>query len=627
VEVMLLLLPLLGATVTGLGSRALGETTALWIATTLAGLAALLGWLLWARGADDGPVTLWTWLESGTLSADLALQAGGHAALPLSALVTLAFLAQLTLHDWKLPKAAWPKGRPYRAPLSAALCLFTSAGVVALMAPHLLQLAAGIALAAASGALLAGIAYRKQAAGRAAQRVLVVGLFGVFCVLLTAGYGYLAIDAVAFETLLEDIAEWRALELEVFGVSTSAGALAALFVALAALALGGQILFHAWVWEIGTAPGPAVPVLFLGLPLLALSMLSSLWPILEAVPSAAGLLVNFGALSAVIMAAFAVAQLDIRKVAACLAAAQAGIALTFYGLGAPSLGVVHLLYQGFSLTLLAWGASAVFQARDHDGIHDGELADMGGLKRGMPWAYGAMVLGALGLTGVGFPVGAGGIGIGGFATLSAAFATAGEGYVLMLILAGSALVSIAVWRVVILTFHGASRHPAHDQTGTPADAGLYTRAVYLVLGAGVLAVPLLGPSVTAGPAPLFMVLPGATALTGLLIAIWLYGLKPASAATMTKTPGPVKRFLAESGEIETIMGAVLFKPALWIGRTFGHGFDRSFPNAGFERLAQGLLPRLERSWARLGTGRASPYALSALVALVLVSTIVAMVGA
>ncbi|MEM9436599.1 MAG: hypothetical protein AAGA15_06120 [Pseudomonadota bacterium] len=614
---LLVLLPLLAAVLARFGAKAMGESAVLWSATALALLTALLGWLTLPGGGGE-PSLLSVWAESGTLSTAATLGIPETGGPWIAGFTTLMFLAQLSVHDWTLPKGAWAKGASYRAPLASLLALFCAAGLLLLMATDTAQLVAAAMLVVVLAASLTGFDHRRQASGKASQRLMVICLGGGFALLLAVALTYLAIDSSDLAlTLTEPLTSGS---ISLWGVGVPLAGTVAVLIVVFCFAWLGQVPLHSWLRLVGGAPGPVSLVLALGVPALGLFVLTLLEPLIAPVPALNPVIAAIASISALLLASMAFGEIDIRKVMACLAAALGGFCLLAFALVDAEFATRLFLSQGLCVALLIWGAAAVFQARDHDGIHDGELAEMGGLKGPMPWAYGAMILGAAGFSGLGLPVSYGGsvTGIGGFEAMVALFGAAYGSWIFWVLLGAAIAASAAAWRAVILAFLGKSRKPAEQGDAGATDAGWITKTAFVILAVGILGSSFLVSTAPATGAPDWL---AALPLVSLVI-----GLAIAALTAATKRYLPLGTLFSEGLRIEQVYQGLVIKPAQAVGSA-ALWFDGALHDRLFTALAERLIPHLQRGAKSATTKRAAPYALATAIALLLVSTLVAMVGA
>ncbi len=102
-----------------------------------------------------------------------------------------------------------------------------------------------------------------------------------------------------------------------------------------------------------------------------------------------------GSVTALFAACLALVQTDIKKVLAYSTCSQLGYMVAALGAGSAFAGFFHLGTHAFFKALLFLAAGSVIHA-----VHSNSLADMGGLRKKMPWTALTFGLGALSLAGV-----------------------------------------------------------------------------------------------------------------------------------------------------------------------------------------------------------------------------------
>ncbi|MEO0678638.1 MAG: hypothetical protein AAFZ02_13910, partial [Pseudomonadota bacterium] len=490
------------------------------------------------------------------------------------------------------------------ARLSVLISLFFAAATLFALSAGVIQSVGALALIAWIAAQFPGLDYRNQGTGRSIQRVFVPLFLGVMALLIAAAGLFDLRDAVRFEV--------------VFAGDTRT-VLVAIAVAVFGWAMMGQVLFHIWLLHGVVAPGPSLPLLLLGVPLLGLSGLS----VFEAqLPGVAPWLTSAAGVSAFLLAVFACFQSDILRVVACIVGAVSGLALLAISLGGSGVAMALFLTQSLGLALLLWGAARVVRANGGDG----DLAHMGGRKTALPVTYFTMLIGAAGVSGLGLPVAYAGapLGLGGFEAMGVLLTLAANAGALWIVLITLFFTALAVWRAMLLCFQGDARK------ALPSESIVEERATRWVLSALALLVILaparITPEAVAVPAP-FLAAPALIFAASLIVAAALFVWRLDGTGKLTRGLGAPGETLSQGGQIDKLASTLVIAPGPWFGRTLGHTLDAALLDALMTRLARALLPPLAGWWHRLGSGRAAPYALTALVGVVLLSTIVAMVGA
>jgi NADH-quinone oxidoreductase subunit L len=180
---------------------------------------------------------------------------------------------------------------------------------------------------------------------------------------------------------------------------------------------------------------------------------------------------GIGALTALFAATIGLVQNDIKKVLAYSTVSQLGYMFIGVGTGAYAAGIFHLMTHAFFKALLFMGAGAVIHAMHHALHHTHsawdaqDMRNMGGLRRYLPITWITMWIGTLAIAGV-WP-------FAGFFSKDeiiwqAAARAVGpfEGWFRLywvMALIAALLTAFYMTRLMIMTFHGASRLGAGER--------------------------------------------------------------------------------------------------------------------------------------------------------------------
>ena len=170
----------------------------------------------------------------------------------------------------------------------------------------------------------------------------------------------------------------------------------ALFVACAAKS--AQVPLHTWLPDAMEGPTPVSALIHAATMVTAgVYLIARCAPLYNASPQSQELVGIIGALTALVGAVLGMAQWDIKRVLAYSTMSQIGYMIMGVGVGAYQAGVLHFLTHAFFKAQLFLGAGLVIHA-----LHDEQdIRKMGGLRRRMPFAFAAMLLGTLAI--IGFP--------------------------------------------------------------------------------------------------------------------------------------------------------------------------------------------------------------------------------
>jgi NADH-quinone oxidoreductase subunit L len=180
-----------------------------------------------------------------------------------------------------------------------------------------------------------------------------------------------------------------------------------------------------------------------------------------------------GAITALLAATAAIAQMDIKKVLAYSTVSQLGYMVAAAGMGAYAVAIFHLLTHGIFKALLFLGSGSVIH-----GTHDTQdMRKMGGLRRHMPVTYWTYLVGAGALAGI-FP-------LAGFWSKDEILAhawTEGKFLIFAILVVASLATAFYMGRQIAMVFWGNQR----DHTYHAHESGQMMTIPLIVLAVGAL---------------------------------------------------------------------------------------------------------------------------------------------
>ncbi|NJN65814.1 MAG: NADH-quinone oxidoreductase subunit L [Chloroflexaceae bacterium] len=180
-----------------------------------------------------------------------------------------------------------------------------------------------------------------------------------------------------------------------------------------------------------------------------------------------------GAITALLAATAAVAQMDIKKVLAYSTVSQLGYMVAAAGMGAYAVAIFHLLTHGVFKALLFLGSGSVIH-----GTHETQdMRKMGGLRRHMPVTYWTYLVGAGALAGI-FP-------LAGFWSKDEILAhawTEGQFLIFVILVVASLATAFYMGRQIAMVFWGNQR----DHTYHAHESGQMMTIPLIVLAVGSL---------------------------------------------------------------------------------------------------------------------------------------------
>ncbi|MEM6727751.1 MAG: hypothetical protein AAF618_04565 [Pseudomonadota bacterium] len=599
-ELFLISAPLIGALISGPLGQAIGEKAASYVALALGLFAALLAVLVAVRyAAGEGPYTVFLagWLESGTLTGELALYVDGLGVAVAAFASTLIALFQVHAVTLKALPGEEKPGEGRRMRLQNALSFLHFAALLVLFAGGLVVFGAALLVLALALCLAMDFHFLSKNASKSAGRALLFALVAAAALLVLTAALFVQDDADALETLFDLAAPLSAVPW---------------LAAIAAFALAGLLPFSPWLTDASEAPAELAAALFSLMAALAVFVILRFapWGGLES-PLAAWLAL----LTAVLGALMALGQDFIRRslAAASLVPSGLAVALALAGQGTQALAIVASFAAGYALLWLSYGAVARRLPPSQ------ETKALGGLRSHFPAAHLGAFFGTLAVSGFGLPVLYLGVptGLAPFMAQNAALGAL-EGAFYWGAVAALFLQSLALWRLYLVVFQGQPRSkklaaslPHVGRAPALARAVLAIFALILAAGGGFLA-PFLPTAAAVSAVPLM------ASIGGLLAALALK--RSLGAAPVRASGAPLSLVLRG---FEDGLGVVTDRTGTFIADRL----DRSLFDALFDPLSRWLLPKLDRSAGQAQTARAFPIILGFVIAGLLILTVVTMAGA
>jgi NADH-quinone oxidoreductase subunit L len=432
--------------------------------------------------------------------------------------------------------------------------------------------------------LLIGFYFLEEFAGNAANKAFIVNRIGDF------GFSLgIFLTVVVFKTL--DFGKVAAA-VSSMPVEASLGALTAITLLLFMGAIGKSAQFPLYVWLPDAMAGPTpVSALIHAATMVTAGvyMIARVSFLYDHTPLAMNVVALIGLFTAVFAATIAITQNDIKRVFAYSTVSQLGYMFLGLGVGAYSAGIFHLMTHAFFKALLFLGAGSVI----HGLSGEQDLRHMGGLRKHMPITF--ITLGIASLAISGFP------GFSGFfskdAILSAAYAHRPWMFWIGAITAG--ITAFYVFRAYFMAFFGSYRGHQHPhESPSVMTFPLIVLAVLSLLG-GLINVPgWLSPAfplaqhenVTA------MVISATFGILGIIVATFLYVLRPALADSLKTAAGPLYTLVANKYYVDEIYSAVIVKPIETISRfVLWKGVDEAVIDVSLVNGLAGLI----RGWGSL----------------------------
>jgi len=445
------LIPVIPALTAGLlllfGGR-LGRLAA-WVAILAVGASATISTAVFLQLLASEERTFVTgvarWLDIAGFTVDWSLLVD-----PLSGvMILLVTWVGLLIHIYSL---GYMEGDPRFPRFFAYLNLFVASMLILVLGDSLLVLFVGWELVGLCSYLLIGFWFERRDYASAAKKAFLVNRVGDVGFMIAMFVVYSAVGSLAFADVLPAAGEIGTATLVAIG----------LLLLLAATGKSAQIPLYVWLPDAMAGPTPVSALIHAATMVTAgVYLIARTSPIYAEIPDVGLLVAAIGALTALVTAIIACAQVDLKRILAYSTVSQLGYMFIGVGVGDHTAGVFHLLTHGFFKALLFLAAGSVMHAL----ADQTDIRRMGGLARVMPITAGTSALAVLAIAGI-WP-------LSGFYSKEEILASAaqygpGAGTALWAVgLFTAALTAFYMTRWFVLVFLGPARwrdapHPATD---------------------------------------------------------------------------------------------------------------------------------------------------------------------
>jgi NADH-quinone oxidoreductase subunit L len=458
---ILLFAPLLGAAITGLSGRRIGDIPSQAITTGLLFLTCALSWTTFLGVAlgdwADFTVRLLPFINVGDFQSAWSIRIDTLSSVMLVVVTSVSSLVHLYSWGYMAEDDSRPRFFAY-------LSLFTFAMLALVTAADFMQLFFGWEGVGLASYLLIGFWYKKPTASAAAIKAFVVNRVGDFGFALGIMTCFWMFGSIEFAEIFPQVAAKAGSTWMFAGHEFSAVDLACFLLFIGAMGKSAQFFLHTWLPDAMEGPTPVSALIHAATMVTAgVYMVCLLSPMFEYAPATKTIVTLIGAVTALFAATVGLAQNDIKRVIAYSTCSQLGYMFFAAGVGAYQAAMFHLFTHAFFKALLFLGAGSVI----HGMHHEQDMRKMGGLWKYLPVTYAVMTIGTLAITGVGIP----GLDLGfaGFYSkdtiIEASWAAGRDNgiaqFAFVVSLLAAALTAFYSWRLAFMTFHGTPKWGEH----------------------------------------------------------------------------------------------------------------------------------------------------------------------
>ena len=393
---IIVLAPLLAATVAGLAGKLIGRTGAHLVTIAGVGLSCALSFLVlknmfWGGAATEN-ISVYTWAVTDGLRMEVGFLVDRLTALMMCVVTFVSLMVHVYTIGYMHDDPGYQRFFSY-------ISLFTFAMLMLVMSNNFLQLFFGWEAVGLVSYLLIGFWFRRETAIFANLKAFLVNRVGDFgfilgiagIVLLTNSLDYATVFGAADMIAGETIEVWP-------GTAWNAMTVICILLFIGAMGKSAQAPLHVWLPDSMEGPTPISALIHAATMVTAgIFMVARMSPLYEFSTTALGVVLVIGAITAFFMGLLGIVQNDIKRVVAYSTLSQLGYMTVALGASAYGAAIFHLMTHAFFKALLFLAAGSVIIAMHHEQ----DIRRMGGIRKYMPITYWTSLVGSLAL--IGFP--------------------------------------------------------------------------------------------------------------------------------------------------------------------------------------------------------------------------------
>lgn len=435
----MMILPLLGALVSGLFAKRIGRAGAHTATTSLVFISFLLSLYLALNLLPNhaSSVMFFDWLDGCSIGVLLD---------PLSILMCVVVtMISFFVHVYSI---GYMQGDPGYQRFFAYVSFFTFAMLALVLAPNLLQTFFGWEGVGVASYLLIGFWYTRPSAADGSLKAFLVNRFADIGLLLALAVVYSVYNHLDIAEISNSFELLNQSQLAIGQYQVSSVTFVAWCLLFAAMGKSAQIPLHVWLPESMEGPTPISALIHAATMVTAgIYLMCRMSFIMIHEPMVQYTLMCIGATGAFLLACVGCVQYDLKRVVAYSTLSQLGYMMAACGAGFYPLAIFHLITHACFKALLFLSSGAVIIGMHHEQ----DMRKMSGLRHHMPLTTFCFLMGSLAL--VAFP------GFSGFYSKDAILMAVSYGsgwmsYTYVLLVASAGLSAVYIFRAFGLVFLG-----------------------------------------------------------------------------------------------------------------------------------------------------------------------------
>jgi NADH-quinone oxidoreductase subunit L len=389
---LILLAPLLGAILNGIGVRFWGGKVAGPIGTAAVFISFICGLFLFSNLSAMPPesreisLKLWNWINFGDLQIPFSFSIDAISIIMLLVITGVGSLIHLFSIGYMSHDPGVTKYFSY-------LNLFVFNMLILVLGDSLPLMFVGWEGVGLCSYLLIGFWFSDRAKAEAGMKAFVVNRIGDAAFLLGMFILFFHFGSLDMQTLNAMVKEGPSAFVGLNNPVT----IGTLLLFIGATGKSAQIPLYVWLPDAMAGPTPVSALIHAATMVTAgVYLIVRLNPLFAAAPLTLDVVTIVGLSTALMAATIGLCQWDIKKILAYSTVSQLGFMFIACGVGAFGAAMFHLVTHAFFKALMFLGSGSVIH-----GMHEEQdIRKMGGLKKYMPWTHLTFVLGWLAILGI-----------------------------------------------------------------------------------------------------------------------------------------------------------------------------------------------------------------------------------
>ncbi|MAO65969.1 MAG: NADH-quinone oxidoreductase subunit L [Balneola sp.] len=346
-------------------------------------------------GSEAVVYKLFTWMEAGSFSVDIAYRVDQLSILMTLVVTGVGFLIHLYSMGYMADDEGYWKFFAY-------LNLFIFAMLNLVLGNNLLLLFLGWEGVGVCSYLLIGFWYTDMAKSDAAKKAFIYNRIGDFAFLIAMFMVFQTVGSLSFDVILGNLDVFSSEYI--FGIG--------LLMFIGATGKSAQIPLFVWLPDAMAGPTPVSALIHAATMVTSgIYLISRMSPMFVMSPEVMLIVAVIGALTAIVAATIAITQNDIKSVLAYSTVSQLGYMFLALGAGGFTAAMFHVVTHAFFKACLFLGSGSVIHAMhhvEHELEHDGkdvhfdpqDMRNMGGLRKYMPSTYKTFLISTIAIAGI-----------------------------------------------------------------------------------------------------------------------------------------------------------------------------------------------------------------------------------